>query len=44
MLILNTDEQVWGQVEKIIADLRAILGTKLRDPQRGLDEVEKTIE
>lgn len=36
--------QVWGQVEKIIGDLRATLGKRLRDTKRGLDEVEKTIE
>ncbi|GAA5945363.1 hypothetical protein JCM3775_002199 [Rhodotorula graminis] len=37
-------DKVWGQVEKIIGDLRATLGKKLRDTKRGLDEVEKTIE
>ncbi|GAA5960084.1 hypothetical protein JCM8115_004527 [Rhodotorula mucilaginosa] len=37
-------EKVWGQVEKIMGDLRAILGKRLRDTKRGLDEVEKTIE
>ncbi|BGP12574.1 hypothetical protein JCM10213_004839 [Rhodosporidiobolus nylandii] len=37
-------DKVWGQVEKIIGDLRATLGKRLRDTKRGLDEVEKTIE
>ncbi|GAA5873213.1 hypothetical protein JCM3774_000083 [Rhodotorula dairenensis] len=37
-------EKVWGQVEKIMGDLRAVLGKRLRDTKRGLDEVEKTIE
>lgn len=37
-------EKVWGQVEKIMGDLRAILGKRLRDTKRRLDEVEKTIE
>ncbi|SCV68475.1 BQ2448_596 [Microbotryum intermedium] len=36
-------DKVWGQVEKIIGDLRATLGKRLRDTRRGLDEVEKTI-
>lgn len=36
--------QVWGQVEKIIGDMRATLGKRLRDTKRGIDEVEKTIE
>lgn len=36
--------QVWQQVEKIVGDLRATLAKKLRDPQRGLEEIEKTIE
>lgn len=39
-----TSAQVWGQVEKIVGDLRATLGKRLRDTKRGLDEVEKTIE
>ncbi|GAA5918454.1 hypothetical protein JCM1841_003976 [Sporobolomyces salmonicolor] len=37
-------DKVWGQVEKIVGDLRATLGKRLRDTKRGLDEVEKTIE
>ncbi|GAA5980926.1 hypothetical protein JCM10908_003921 [Rhodotorula pacifica] len=37
-------EKVWGQVEKIMGDLRATLSKRLRDTKRGLDEVEKTIE
>lgn len=37
-------DKVWGQVEKIIGDLRATLNKRLRDTKRGLDEVEKTIE
>lgn len=37
-------DKVWGQVEKIVGDLRATLGRRLRDTKRGLDEVEKTIE
>lgn len=41
-------EKVWGQVEKIVGDLRATLGKRLRDSstnkRSGLDEVEKTIE
>ncbi|KAI5478551.1 exocyst complex component sec5 [Pseudohyphozyma bogoriensis] len=37
-------DKVWGQVEKIIGDLRATLGKRLRDTKRNLDEVEKTIE
>ncbi|POY70342.1 hypothetical protein BMF94_6622 [Rhodotorula taiwanensis] len=37
-------EKVWGQVEKIMGDLRAILSKRLRDTKRELDEVEKTIE
>ncbi|GAA6063763.1 hypothetical protein JCM10212_002715, partial [Sporobolomyces blumeae] len=37
-------EKVWGQVEKIVGDLRATLGKRLRDTKRGVEEVEKTIE
>lgn len=37
-------EKVWSQVEKIMGDLRATLGKRLRDTKRGLDEIEKTIE
>ncbi|GAA5899347.1 exocyst subunit SEC5 [Sporobolomyces salmoneus] len=41
-------EKVWGQVEKIVGDLRATLGKRLRDSstskRSGLEEVEKTIE
>ncbi|KAK4057640.1 Exocyst complex component S5 [Microbotryomycetes sp. JL221] len=37
-------DKVWGQVEKIIGDLRTTLGKRLRDTKRGLDEIEKTIE
>lgn len=37
-------EKVWSQVENIMGDLRSTLGKRLRDPRRGLEEVEKTIE
>ncbi|KAK4055272.1 Exocyst complex component S5 [Microbotryomycetes sp. JL201] len=37
-------DKVWGQVEKIIGDMRSTLGKRLRDTKRGLDEIEKTIE
>lgn len=37
-------DRVWGQVEKIVGDLRATLSKRLRDTKRGLHEVEKTIE
>jgi exocyst complex component 2 len=32
------------QVEKIMGDMKATLGRRLRDPKRPLEEVEKTIE
>jgi exocyst complex component 2 len=37
-------EKVWGQVERTMSDLRTMLGKRLRDPKRSLEEVEKTIE
>lgn len=37
-------EKIWGQVEKIMSDLRQNLTTRLRDPRRTLEEVEKIIE
>lgn len=37
-------EKVWGQIEKTMADLKATLMDRLRDPRRNLEDVEKTIE
>lgn len=41
---VRRSNQVWGQVEKVMDDMRNTLGKRLRDTSRGLEEIERTIE
>ncbi|KAH7926246.1 hypothetical protein BV22DRAFT_1087398 [Leucogyrophana mollusca] len=37
-------EKVWANVEKVMSEMRSLLLSKLQEPNRGVEEQEKTIE
>lgn len=37
-------DKVWSNVEKVMAEMKSLLLSKLQDPSRSVEEQEKTIE
>lgn len=37
-------EKVWSNVEKVVAEMKSLLLSKLQEPSRSVEEQEKTIE
>lgn len=37
-------EKVWSNVEKVMAEMKSLLLSKLQEPSRSVEEQEKTIE